>query len=173
VVEHLTFNQGVPGSIPGRPTTLRSRLPLRELRVASHAKGVHRSPKGEGGLAICLRSPPVEFARKGDRDEFDSLLERCRRSNLDESRASGVCRRAQPSPGFEYDGPREQLEARACPRTSIKTGAGSFIHRSILPVHWRALAASSGAAGRANRATLRVGTRAHNLHATTSTLTDR
>src|SRR5512132_1164964 len=24
VVEHLTFNQGVPGSIPGRPTILRS-----------------------------------------------------------------------------------------------------------------------------------------------------
>jgi hypothetical protein len=23
VVEHLTFNQGVPGSIPGRPTTFR------------------------------------------------------------------------------------------------------------------------------------------------------
>jgi hypothetical protein len=26
VVEHLTFNQGVPGSIPGRPTTVNPRL---------------------------------------------------------------------------------------------------------------------------------------------------
>ena len=37
VVEHLTFNQGVPGSIPGRPTNLRSRAFVSELRLASQA----------------------------------------------------------------------------------------------------------------------------------------
>ena len=42
VVEHLTFNQGVPGSIPGRPTTLRSRELRRGVSFgsASHATGV-------------------------------------------------------------------------------------------------------------------------------------
>ena len=40
VVEHVTFNHGVPGSIPGGPTILRSRLSGEpELRMASRLFG--------------------------------------------------------------------------------------------------------------------------------------
>jgi hypothetical protein len=45
VVEHLTFNQGVPGSIPGGPTNL-----------DSHVKGWPPQPlPGEGGLSLSAR----------------------------------------------------------------------------------------------------------------------
>ena len=52
VVEHLTFNQGVPGSIPGGPTILRSPAFGRELRMASHppqpclGSSLYSSPAG-------------------------------------------------------------------------------------------------------------------------------
>jgi len=47
VVEHLTFNQGVPGSIPGRPTTkysIKHRIYSfrRKVRSAMGARSGHK-----------------------------------------------------------------------------------------------------------------------------------
>ena len=52
VVESQPSKLLVAGSIPVSRSNLRSRLPVvRELRLASHAKVVHRNAKREGGLA--------------------------------------------------------------------------------------------------------------------------
>src|SRR5215467_2904650 len=72
VVEHVTFNHGVPGSIPGGPTSLRSPRSLASFGSAGHGVGVDLL-RGNG----CL--PAVVATQIQNRQRFRAADDACAR----------------------------------------------------------------------------------------------